>query len=159
MARREALLRLANTLQARRTALRKKLSDELANMRDYRTSESAGDTADTAFEADSDEMSSRLVELEDRELRQIDRALECLKSGGYGHCDGGSEKCQKMIPVARLNVLPHTTLCIHCERAMERYPNGRERWRANSWGRVADSEPSRERRPIAELESDSSVDR
>ena len=154
MARRAALLRLAKTLLARRAALRKKLSVELANMRDYRTAESTGDSADAAFGADSDDMSSRLAELEDRELCQIDRVLVRLKQGAYGNCEGGSENCQKKIPVARLAALPYSTLCIHCEREMERYPDALDRWSASTLERVADAEVRGEARPIAEIERD-----
>lgn len=159
MARRAALWRLANTLLARRAALSKRLSVELRNMRDYRTAESTGDSGDAAFGADIDDMSSRLAELEDRELCQIDRVLVRMKQGAYGICEGGSGNCQKKIPVSRLAVLPYTTLCIQCEREIERQPDPQNRWSASAWYRVADAEASRLERPIAEIERDLSAKR
>src|SRR5262249_11472357 len=80
---------------------------------------------DVAFETGSDEMTSQLAELEARELFQIERALERLKQGTYGVCEGEDDEgqpCGEKIPVARLNALPYTTLCIKCQREMEKNP-------------------------------------
>src|SRR5689334_22764484 len=114
MARRDALLRLHKTLLARRAHLRAKLTGELVDLREFRAADSAGDNADAAFEADGDEMSSQLAELDDRELSQIERALARLQQGRYGVCEGGSANCQKKIPLARLNALPYAPFCINC---------------------------------------------
>ena len=81
--------------------------------------DSPGDSADAAFESGSDEMASQLAEIDARELSQIERALARLKQGTYGLC----EVCQGKIPVGRLNALPYTTLCIDCQREMEKYPD------------------------------------
>ncbi|MDH3259755.1 MAG: TraR/DksA family transcriptional regulator [Acidimicrobiia bacterium] len=43
-------------------------------------------------------------------LRKATNALERLKRGEYGIC----ESCGIAIPVARLEVLPYTTLCVDC---------------------------------------------
>src|SRR5437870_2033440 len=99
MARHEALLRLHNSLLARRAELRKKLAADLDSLRG---SEASGDQADVALDASSDEMNSALAELEARELSQIDRALARLKQGTYGLC----EVCHGKIPVGRLGTLP-----------------------------------------------------
>ncbi len=61
MARRDALMRLAKTLLARRADQQKKLAEELGNLRVFRAADSAGDSGDLAFEAGSDEMASRLA--------------------------------------------------------------------------------------------------
>src|SRR5271166_74274 len=133
MARQDALLRLANQLLARRAELRKKLSEDMNNLRNQ-DSDLTGDSADAAFESGSDEMASQLAELDSRELDQIDRALLRLKQGTYGAC----EACQNKIPVGRLNALPYSTLCIDCQREMEKYPDwGAER--AGNWEKVYDA--------------------
>jgi RNA polymerase-binding transcription factor DksA len=75
MTRQNALLRLHQDLLARRDGVGRKLASHHSNLRDFRTADSTGDSADLAFEAGSDEMSSRLVELDDRELSKIERAL------------------------------------------------------------------------------------
>src|SRR3954465_4620076 len=125
MARRDALLRLHKSLLARREHLRRKLAGELANLGYFKRADTTGDSVDVAFETGSDEMTSQLAELDARELHQIERALDRLKQGTYGVCEGGDEDgdpCGTKIPVARLNALPYTTLCIDCQRQMERYP-------------------------------------
>src|ERR1700692_4605013 len=105
MARQNALLRLRKTLQARRAELCKTLADEVKNLRDLEAWDATGDSADAAFEADSDEGSSQLAQLDSRELSQIERALARLKQGKYGIC----ENCQKNIPLTRLNAHPSAT--------------------------------------------------
>jgi len=136
--------------------LRKKLSDDMNNLRNQ-DSDLTGDSADAAFESGSDEMASQLAELDSRELDQIDRALLRLKQGTYGAC----EACQGKIPVGRLNALPYSTLCIECQREMEKYPDwGAER--AGNWEKVYDSarplEDQREMK-LSELEIDLSNNR
>jgi DnaK suppressor protein len=134
MARRDALLRLHKTLLTRRADLRKKLTEGLDNLRNLQA-DSTGDVADAAFESGSDEMASQLAEFESRELSQIDRALIRLKQGTYGLC----ESCHDKIPVGRLNALPYTTLCIECQREMEKYPDWDDRRSGASWEKVFDS--------------------
>jgi len=139
MARRDALLRLHKSLLVRREDLRKKLADDLAFLRTFKTADSTGDSADVAFEAGSDEMTSQLAEFDSRELVQIDRALDRLKQGTYGVC----ECCASKIPVRRLNALPYSTLCIECQREMEKYPNWNDREHGN-WEKVYDTPSSLE---------------
>src|SRR6516225_10647098 len=115
MARRDALLRLHKSLVARGAALRKALAGELEDLRNYKTTDSTGDSADAAFDSGSEEIASQLAELEARELSQIERALARIKQGTYGTC----ELCQAKIPVARLNILPYSTTCVKCQREME----------------------------------------
>jgi RNA polymerase-binding protein DksA len=43
-------------------------------------------------------------------LRKAGNALERLDRGEYGIC----ESCGVAIPIARLEVLPYTTLCVEC---------------------------------------------
>ena len=140
MARRDALLRLHETLLARRADLRKLLADELANLRNFRAADSTTDSIDVAFETSSDEMASLLAELDARDLSQIEQALARVRRGTYGDCEGGGENCQKRIPVARLNALPYTAFCINCEREREKHPGWRAQRDAGNWGQVFDSE-------------------
>jgi DnaK suppressor protein len=136
MARQDALLRLHKSLLARRAELRKKLAEDLDNLRG---TEASGDQADAALESSSDEMNSALAELDARELSQIDRALTRLKQGTYGQC----EVCHGRIPVGRLGALPFCTLCIDCQREMEKYPDwGRQS--GGDWEKVYDTASSLE---------------
>jgi DnaK suppressor protein len=129
MARRDALLRLHKTLQARSNALRRALAGELADLRNNGSEN--GDSADVAFDAGSEEISTQLAELEARELTQIDKALARITQGSYGLC----EFCQAKIPVARLNALPYSTTCVDCQREMETYP-GEGRGAGKDWEKV-----------------------
>jgi DnaK suppressor protein len=146
MAREDALLRLHKSLLTRRDHLRKKLTEELANLREM-VADSTGDSADAAFDAGSDEMSSQLAEFDSRELTQIERALVRLKQGTYGLC----EMCQKRIPIGRLNALPYTTYCIECQREMEQYPGWNSRKGSGSWENVVDSASAYDDQPNVRL--------
>lgn len=154
MARQDALLRLHNTLLARRSEILKKLQEDIDNLRNFKGEDSTGDSADVAFEAGSDEMASHLAELDSRELSQIDRALHRLKQGTYGLC----ENCAQKIPIGRLNALPYSTMCIECQREMERYPDWGSARRGGDWERVYDSASSTEDQREVRL-SDLDLDR
>jgi DnaK suppressor protein len=152
MARRDALLRLHKSLVIRRTELRKRLGGELNDLRNFSPTATTGDTADLAFDAGNEEVTSQLAELEARELGQVERALARLKLGTYGICEG----CQKKIPVARLNALPFSTTCIECQREMETYGSWSHRSHGN-WEKVSDAEaPLEDQRDIdlSDLEMD-----
>ena len=43
-------------------------------------------------------------------LAQVDEALGRIAAGSYGRCNG----CARAIPVARLDALPYTKLCVSC---------------------------------------------
>jgi DnaK suppressor protein len=147
MARRDALLRLHKSLTARRAELRKRLGKELADL-GHKTTATAGDSADAAFDASGEELSSQLAELEAKELSQVERALLRLKQGTYGVCEG----CSTKIPVARLNALPYSTLCIKCQREMESDANFWDN-RIGAWDKVSDESDDREV-SISDLEMD-----
>lgn len=142
MARQDALLRLHKTLLARRTELRKRLGMELEDLAHVKHSSASGDAADAAFDASGEELASTLAELESKELAQIERALRRLKAGVYGKC----EVCSTKIPVARLNALPFSTLCVKCQREMETEGGWLQGRSAEDWGRITDrSSPMEER--------------
>jgi len=154
MARSDALLRLHKILLARRTELRKRLGIELDDLSRGKGSQQTGDAADAAFDSSGEEIASQLAELEAKELAQVERALRRLKQGSYGKC----ESCATRIPVARLNALPYSTLCIKCQREIEtegRMMGGRGDM---DWARVADANHSMEDRDVnlSELEIDMS---
>jgi|688.fasta_scaffold532861_1 DnaK suppressor protein len=113
MARKDALLRLHSSLVAKRDALRKQL---LMELEDSTSSDHlGGDLADAALDDSQNEMHSQLAAFESRELEQIERALQLLKTGKYGQC----EVCGEPIPIARLKALPYATVCIDCRQRQE----------------------------------------
>jgi DnaK suppressor protein len=119
MARKDSLLNLHAILVRRRDALRNALAGDLTLLRELR-SESPGDVVDAAYDSAQDEISSQLAEVESRELAHIENALERMKAGSYGTC----EVCSCKIPLARLNALPYATMCIDCQRELERSGGG-----------------------------------
>jgi DnaK suppressor protein len=133
MARREALLKLHKRLLSRRTGLRRLLAGEIDSLKGHRASP-AGDAFDAAFDSGRDEVTSQLVEIEGRELDLLERAIRKIEQGTYGHC----ENCEKRIPVARLNALPYSVLCIDCQREMERTGLGDRAGGRGDWSRVED---------------------
>lgn len=131
MARRDALLRLHKNLVGRRDELRRRLGGDL---KDLKSADAVGDTVDQAFDTGSGEVNSQLAQLESRELIKIERAIDRLKKGSYGVCDG----CAKKIPVSRLNALPFSTTCIGCQREMEMYGSWEGRGDGD-WNKVSDA--------------------
>jgi len=120
MARKDALLRLHARLVARRDALRKALTGDLDSYRELAAQDVVGDNVDAAVDNANDEISSQLVEIESRELSQIEHALNRIVEGVYGRC----EFCGGKIAEARLNALPYTNTCIDCQRENERTGQG-----------------------------------
>jgi DnaK suppressor protein len=151
MARQDALLRLHKNLLSRRSELRKRLGLELEELAHVKHSSASGDAADAAFDSSGEEIASTLAELESKELAQIERALRRLKAGTYGKC----EVCSTTIPVARLNALPFSTLCVKCQREMELDGGWGAGRGETDWGKLTDGDPMADREVnISDLEID-----
>jgi len=132
MARKDAILSMRQILVRRRDALRRALAGDLSLLKQLKE-QTAGDVVDAALDSAQDEINSQLAEVESRELASIENALERIRSGQFGICEGCTEK----IPVARLNALPYATMCIECQREAERL--GVTGSSAADWGRLLDS--------------------
>lgn len=55
----------------------------------------------------------------DRRLVQIRKSLTMIKIGKYGNC----ESCGRMIDTDRLMVFPEATMCLECEKKIEKNKN------------------------------------
>ena len=121
MSRADEIQALQTLLIRRRDQLKRALNGDLSAMRQLRES---GDEADWAASASQGEISSRLAQVESRELGLIERALERIRVGDYGVC----EMTGKPIPMARLKALPYATLCVEAQRELELH-GGLEEWR------------------------------
>ncbi|MGA7911480.1 MAG: TraR/DksA C4-type zinc finger protein [Candidatus Dormiibacterota bacterium] len=62
------------------------------------------------------ETTDLLVHLLDQNLEQVERALERLREGAYGICEG----CSRRIPEARLAYQPAATRCVECQSHWDR---------------------------------------
>jgi len=132
MARKDALLRLTSRLVSRRDALRKAINGDLDSFQKFSTVTGVGDNVDAAVDSANDEISSQLVEIESRELGQIEHALQRIAAGVYGRC----EFCGGKISEARLNALPYTNSCIDCQRENERLGQNRGFEDMQRWAKV-----------------------
>lgn len=116
MSRNEALLRMRNRLLKQREALHQKLTEDLGIT--FVSDDGINDLGETANHVEQIELHSQLAALESRELRQIDLAISKIRQGTYGKC----ERCQKSIPMSRLQAVPFTVTCIDCQKKRERRP-------------------------------------
>jgi DnaK suppressor protein len=129
MARKDAIGKLRDVLVRRRDALRKAMAGDLSLLREMRD-QGPGDVLDAAVDTAQDELNSQLLEVESRELTQIEDALERLTEGTFGLC----EDCEKPIPLSRLQALPYATECIECKRKAEKQSSGG----FGQWNRIFD---------------------
>ena len=131
MTRKQLIKRAETILIRRRQALRQSLAGELGQ---FRTSDDSvvGDAADVALDTEYAEINSELAETEARELAQIEHALEQLRKGRYGVCD----HCGRKIPLARLQAVPHASMCIECRTLIEQGHAAEQR--VNDWSRIED---------------------
>ena len=56
------------------------------------------------------QMSAELVRRHEQELLRVEKALEAIDAGTYGQC----QRCGEPIAEARLNAMPHATICVAC---------------------------------------------
>src|ERR1044072_4670710 len=132
MARKDAILSMRQILIMRRDALRTALAGDLSLLKELRA-QAAGDVVDAALDSAQDEISSQLAEVESRELASIENALQRMRDGQYGVCEG----CSAAIPLAPLPALPSAPLGIECQREAEGY--GSSGSSDADWGRVLDT--------------------
>jgi DnaK suppressor protein len=116
MNRKQTLSRLMRRLVTRRNALLKTLEEELGRFGTEALASAVGDKVDAAVDTASDEICSQIVELESKELGEIEHALGRGASGNYGRC----ECCGCKIAAVRLTALPYASHCIRCQRESER---------------------------------------
>lgn len=147
MPRKDALQSLKEILIRRRDALRKALAGDLSLLKEL-AEQSQGDVVDFALESSQDEITSQIAEVESRELANIEVALERMRDGSYGQCDG----CQKPIPMARLEALPYATCCIECQRKLER--GGSSRAGDRGWRNILDTGSGDSDRSLIDFEMD-----
>jgi DnaK suppressor protein len=132
MARKDAMSKMREVLLKRRDALRKALQGDLSLLKELRE-QTSGDVVDFALDSAQHEINSQLAEAESRELASIEKALERMREGTYGVCEG----CNENIMLARLQALPYATLCIQCQRLAEK--EGVTPGRAADWSRILEA--------------------
>lgn len=102
-------------LAKRAAALRHSLEVEGTALADEAEEHHLADVGDLAGDAATDEPLARLVDHENDELEQVDRAMRRIDEGRFGLC----EDCDAEIPDDRLIALPTATRCVGCQAAAE----------------------------------------
>ena len=114
MTRKKSLEAMRLILVQRRNALVQAMSGDDSLLKKF-NQQSGGDVVDFASDSAFGEISSKLAEVESRELQCVELALKKMKEGTYGKCDA----CKGNVPLARLQALPYAAYCIKCKRAAE----------------------------------------
>ena len=74
------------------------------------------DVNDDATRTYNRQMMLNLGEQDWEKLRLVEDALESIKQGSYGTC----QKCETVIPEARLNIVPFAKYCVECLSLIEK---------------------------------------
>jgi DnaK suppressor protein len=111
----EFVKELKKALLEKRNQIRGNINLELNDLRQSEGHHLA-DMEDLASETTDESTAYHIIELEQAELSQIERALQLIEEGEYGRC----EDCGEPINVERLRALPFATLCIDCKKEAER---------------------------------------
>jgi len=109
----ELIAAMKEELERKRASLSKSIRSELDDMSsgEGRHLADMGESGD----ANDEEASFRILEIEGAELAQIDTALERIKEGTYGAC----ADCEEPVGLERLKALPFANVCISCQRVRE----------------------------------------
>jgi DnaK suppressor protein len=78
--------------------------------------EPLGEMGDRRSLTPETEVAYELIGSRARLLKQVDRALEKIDRGSYGHC----EDCDEPIATPRLRALPFAIRCTACQESLER---------------------------------------
>ncbi|MEV6525532.1 TraR/DksA family transcriptional regulator [Longispora sp. NPDC051575] len=107
---------LSDRLTELRGEYEQMITDSNEMQRERLTDSAGDDQADTGTKTFEREQEISLANNLLERVTQLERALERVDEGGYGHC----EKCGNAIPVERLAAFPSATLCVTCKQLEER---------------------------------------
>jgi len=111
----EFVKELKKALLDKRDQLRGNINLELNDLKGAEGHHLA-DMEDLASDTLDESTAYHIIEIEQAELAQIDKALQLIEEGDYGKC----EECGDPISVERLRALPFATTCVACKRDQER---------------------------------------
>jgi RNA polymerase-binding transcription factor len=107
----------------------KRLIDKQKDYQEHLEADSAMDESDQALREISLSSNYSLIERKARELKNIDRLIRQVDADAhFGMC----EECGKRIPPERLLIVPEATLCVACQRELEKVDSLRKMSRQNS---------------------------
>lgn len=95
---------------------RTQAEEELSHLRELMRSEVDIDPEEGDTEIFEREKNAALIAVLERKIKDINAALHSMEKGQYGIC----ERCGNPIDPGRLEVKPDATLCLNCQREVER---------------------------------------
>lgn len=110
---------MAHDLKKERSALereRRELAEDLERLRESLRGEVKVDTEEGDPDLHEREKNLALVQTLEGKLQSIERALRAVDLGVYGSC----ERCGQQIDRARMQARPDATMCLDCQREVER---------------------------------------
>lgn len=102
-------------LMEKRDQIRGNINLELNDLRGSEGHHLA-DMEDLASDSHDETTAYQIIEMDQAELAQIEKALQLIEEGEYGIC----EECGDPISIERLRALPFATVCVDCKRGQER---------------------------------------
>lgn len=125
MSREDFVVNEKNKLQAERN----QVADELEHLRELMQAEVDVEPDEGDAEIFEREKNAALIAVLERRLSDIDTALRSIDKGQYGTC----ERCGKQIELERLEVKPDATLCLSCQKEVERITRRNRPTRQIEW--------------------------
>jgi DnaK suppressor protein len=118
---------LFEQLNLRKEDIEKSLERLVENQKEYHSqlsNDNLRDESDHAQREISVQSNYSLIEKKIRELKKIEHLIKKVsRDEGYGVC----EECGDPIPTERLLIVPEASLCVECQRELERFAHSRDR--------------------------------
>jgi RNA polymerase-binding protein DksA len=108
---------------------REQIAEELTHLREFLQTEVDVEPDEGDAEIFEREKNAALIAVLENKLKDIDAALKSIETGRYGIC----EMCGEPIEVERLEIKPDATLCVNCQREVERISRRGRRQRQIEW--------------------------
>lgn len=108
---------------------RTQVNGELTHLREMMQAEVDVEPDEGDAEIFEREKNAALIAVLERKLQDIESALRSIEKGHYGIC----ERCGKPIEIERLEVKPDATLCLNCQREVERLARRNRPTREIEW--------------------------
>lgn len=105
------------------------VNSELENLRDMMQAEVDVEPDEGDSEIFEREKNAALIVVLERRQKDIETALKSIEKGDYGICT----RCSKPIEVERLEIKPDATLCVECQREVERLSRRNRPQRQIDW--------------------------
>lgn len=106
----------AQTEAERLELIQQEIIEDLEHLRADLRNMAEPSADETDVDAYEREKTWALVQRLERKLESVEHALRLARTGTYGICEG----CGTRIDPARLEILPEATLCLDCQRKLER---------------------------------------